>query len=172
MYMPSAPEASPTPPPSTWKVQVLTPAYLLEGYLPPLEHLWQYLTQPDNHPSLTLASVQVQALTNTAVAPRAVSSWTMPVTSLVAFIPRDAASTAAAEQIMLLYQYTFSVVVYAGSYRIRTTLLSDDPEPLASPIMIATEAEITYQLGQQHLPRLRARLLLLRRQWVHGYHAA
>jgi hypothetical protein len=69
-------------------------------------------------------------------------------------------------------QQTSPVVIYAGLYRIRATLLGNGAEPLALPRIVASEAEITHLPEQTHPPRIRARLLLVNRQWIHGYHNA
>jgi hypothetical protein len=79
---------------------------------------------------------------------------------------------AALEQLTIADQPAETVIVYAGPYRIRATFLSDGTEPIAAPWVAAIEAEITYEPEQQYMPRVRARLLVLWRQWIYGYHPA
>jgi hypothetical protein len=88
------------------------------------------------------------------------------------FIPRDAASTTAVEQLLTAYQQNSPVVIYAGPYRIRATLLGDGAEPLANPWIGARKAAFTNLPEQPQSPHIRARLLLLNRHWIHGYQTA
>ena len=157
---------------ASWKVQLLTPVCLVEGQLQTARQVWFSVQQLDDLEQLTLTAAQLRPLIDAGMTPRTVSRWTMPLTSLVGFIPRDEASNGMVEQLIVGYQQTSPVVIYAGPYRIRATLLSDEVEPLAAPGIVASEAEITHLSEQTHSLRIRARLLLLNRQWIHGYHTA
>jgi hypothetical protein len=163
--------ALPTPE-AVWKVQAVTAVCVVEGQLQAPQQFWSSLMHHDDPQPLTLTAAQLLPLTNAAMTPRTISRWTMPITSLIAFIPRDQASTTAVEQLLTAYQLTSPVVIYAGPYRIRAILLGDGAEPLASPWIVANEAEITNLPEQPQSPHIRARLLLLNRHWIHGYHTA
>jgi len=168
----SIPGMAPRAPEAPWKVQLLTPVCLVEGLLQTAEQVWSSLQDPDDPQQLTLTAAQLRSLIDTGMMPRTVSRWTMPLMSLIGFIPRDEASTAMVEQLISVYQQTSPVVIYAGPYRIRATLLSDEAEPLADPGIVAGEAEISHLPEQTHSPRIRARLLLLNRHWIYGFHTA
>jgi hypothetical protein len=156
-------------PEAAWKVQVVTSVCLVEGQLQTPQQLWSSLMQHDAPQPLTLTAPRLLSLTDAVMTPRTISRWTMPISSLIAFIPRDEASTAAVEQLIAAYHQASSVVIYAGPYGIRATMLSDRAEALAAAWIAASEAEMSYQPEQTHLPRIHARLMLLKQHWIHGY---
>jgi len=110
---------------SSWLVQVLTLDYLIDGYMDGEMDKNIFRLADKSIPDLRLASVQFQPAGNLVAPLHAVVPWTLVNSeSLVAIIPRDAASTTCAMQNNAFFKHPFQGEVYIGPYVLRGKVLA------------------------------------------------
>jgi hypothetical protein len=109
---------------SSWLVQVITLDYLIDGYMDGDRDKYIFRLYDGKVLDLPLASVQFQPAGNLTGGMHTVVPWTMVHSeSMVAVIPRDAASLACAMQNNAFYNQSFQGEVYIGPYLLRGKVL-------------------------------------------------
>ncbi len=112
---------------SSWLVQVLTLDYLIYGSMDGDRDKYIFRLIDGKVLDLPLASAQFQPAGNLTAPMHAAVPWTMVYSeSLVAIIPRDAASTACAMQNNGFFKHPFQGEVYIGPYVMRGKVLASD----------------------------------------------
>ena len=118
-----------------WSVQVLTLDYLMDGSMDGGRNKNNLRLVDRVVLDLPLANVSFQPAGNLTAVPRAGAAWTMVFAdSLVAIIPRDAASLAAAMQNNAFFNKSFLGEVYVGPYVLRGTVLTSDNSVQVMPM--------------------------------------
>jgi hypothetical protein len=166
----------PKAPSNPWLVQILTPEYLIDGYCQPEEDLFLSLSTSSYTDILgiTLTSAYIQPTGNLSISPFSSPKWILSFSSMcLAVIPRDESSLKAAREAFNEYQYPFHVVLYAGPFIIRGTMLSndeDDPTPFYENFTFfpMIEADIDCLIPGSKLSRLNAPFLALNSIYLHG----
>jgi hypothetical protein len=160
---------------SSWLVQVLTLDYLIDGYMDGERDKTIFRLYDENVPDLPLASVQFQPAGSLTGAMHAVVPWVMVHSeSLVAIIPRDAASLACAMQNNTFFKQSFQGEVYIGPYVLRGKVLAYDNSVRTLPMYPGfpmQDVEINCLLPGSKLVGLKAPYLVVltrRRQLMVG----
>ncbi len=112
---------------SSWLLQVLTTDYLIDGYMDGDRDKTIFRLADRRVLDLPLASVQFQPAGNLIAPMHVVVPWTLVNSeSLIAIIPRDAASMACAMQNNGIFNQSFQGEVYIGPYVLRGKILTID----------------------------------------------
>jgi hypothetical protein len=157
-------------------VQILTPDYLISGYLQPVDMpLVGHLNVP-TQPTLTLTQAQLRAVTGQS-ASETLPEITVPKAAIVALIPRDEASArSAAAQMPPNSQ---RALIYAGPYLIRAAFrLAGDMHmrtlfgASTGTMLAVSEAVITCLKPGSSLPEQTAPVIVLNKNVVQVYHPA
>jgi|SRR5579859_3175458 len=177
-------KGSKKPPPAPWALQFLTTDYLVTGLVAPddytigSETLFYEACQNQGAEAfqlLTIASVQLQTTGSLVAGPENLPTWNLGLgDNLVAVIPNDDASRAAAQKAFSDYRQPLQAAFYAGPYVILGNYLSD---PSDAGILFRDEkslrplanAEINCQLPGSTLKSWRVPWLLLNARQLHGY---
>jgi hypothetical protein len=152
-------ESAPKPPAA---VQILTPDYLIEGYLDDLTN-WPF-------EGVTLTSVRFEPTGVLTPPASTAANWCLPENSpVVAAIPRDEASLAYTKKIYRNDKYALPAEIYVGPYLIQGMILrsdeDNDPGFLAATLdeyMVVQDAVIDCLLPGARLKRLGAPLVVVR----------
>ena len=120
--------SSPSQPPQPWALQALTLNYLIDGFVEPNGEVQTLLIGGPNYYErryvLSLTEAKVQPVGNLAFAPFSCERWTLEHRwGLVAIIPKDDLSTQIIKNIAKESQYTYRIVMYAGPFIIRATVM-------------------------------------------------
>ncbi|MDR3575320.1 MAG: hypothetical protein P4L50_15780 [Anaerolineaceae bacterium] len=150
---------------NSWLLQVLTLDYLIDGYLDGDRDKNIFRLADRQVLDLRLASVQFQPASNLVSPMHAVVPWTLVNSeSLVAIIPRDAASSASAAQNNTIFKKSFQGEVYIGPYLLRGKVLTVDDSVRILPIYPCfpmMDVEINCLLPGSKLVGLKAPYLLV-----------
>ena len=176
MATPSTPAAPPASPPTEWAVQILTARYIVEGALPiPETRLVGHLNN-NLHATLTLHNVQLLALGAQATHFRQpLLEVTIPKTSLILLIPRDAAGIRSA--LMQIPERLERATIHTGPYLVRGAFHLPGNMPLhhlfnvgGGDMLPLTEVEVKCQLLGARITTLHAEVVVLNKAAVHLYH--
>jgi hypothetical protein len=175
---------TPAPPKQPWALQFLTSDYLISSSVPPANYmlgsndLFQEASFNDGADAfqlLSLEAVQLQSTGSLTAAPESLAQWTLGLCdNLIAVIPNDDPSRAAAQQAFKDYRQPQAAVFYVGQYVIIGHYLAD---PSASNIWFLNEkslrpmadAEISGQVAGSTLKSWHVPWLLLNARQLHGY---
>ena len=114
-------------PSAQWAIQVLTLDYLIDGSLDAERDKNSFRLQGHDVSPLPLTSARFRVAGALSVSPPPAIPWVLIYgDQLVAIIPKDEASQAAARQMNATFKVAVKAEVYAGPYVIRGEVLSPD----------------------------------------------
>ncbi len=140
----------PAEPKAPWAIQILTTEYLIDGRIPPAVYdsggvdLFALIAMEGDHDDsgiatlqfVSLAGARLQPTGNLATPAESFAEWTLVAcANLVAIIPNDDASQAAVRKAFEMCEHTIDAVIYAGPYRIRGVIQSQNADQLELPVM-------------------------------------
>ena len=152
----------PPPPPSPAAVQVLTPDYLIQGYLEDLE-AWPFS-------GLLLTGVRFEPVGALQPPVATAARWFLPEFSpVLVAIPGDPVSQARTQELAGDSDYALPAELYVGPYRIQGMVLRADDETDAEALTdtlaeyaLVQDASIDCLLPGTRLPRLHAPFVVVR----------
>jgi hypothetical protein len=171
-----------------WSLQILTTEHLIEGSF----HADKYAvggedifaqstvydedeTNYDTFDEMRLMQARIQPAGNLATPVQTFPGLELPSFDLVvAIIPADDASLAAAKKAYKAHRHPLDAVIYAGPYLLRAKLLSDHPDASRSPfsdnwLVPLADVVIDCQVPGARLTTFRAPWLLLNGALVHAF---
>jgi hypothetical protein len=161
-----------------WAIQVLTTEYLVEGYVRPDDDPFLEISDEnlDNTSSLQLTNVSVRPTGGLAAPARSYPVWNLIFWNrVVALIPRDDASLAAARQLEESRTHPLEVEVYIGPYRVLGTLHLSQPDvtdawtPGVEMFAVLTDATLENLTPGAQVDKLTAPWLMLNGSQMHGF---
>jgi hypothetical protein len=175
---PAAAAPAPQPQPTRsggMAVQILTPDYVIGGFLPPMETpLLGFLNLP-GQASVTLSKCKLLALNPQIVVASDVPEITIPKTTIISVVPRDEAGARSA--MLNLPAVSKRTKAYAGPYVIQSNfrLISDSAytnlfSGSGGNLFVVTEAEIRCTVPGSKFTELKVPGAVLNRQFVQLYH--
>ncbi len=172
----SSPSAA--PPPTGWRLQVLTTDFVAEGYLPPAETPLAGFLNATNQSTLTLSPARLTPLNLQAlIATDTPAEVTLAKAALIAVIPMDEAGQRSAA--VQLAPRAEKAVMYAGPYMIRASVRLMGDMPLrhlfntgVGSVIVATDAEIVSLRADSVFAAPKAPIVILNKGLVQLYHPA
>ena len=170
----------PAPPKAPWAVRLLTPDFVVDGYLDFEEHpeSWPFFTPQaaaTTTATLWLDAPRFTPTSATAGAPPEVSQWLVPFdNSHVAVLPLDEASLAAMRKNASSYRFPIAAVVHLGPYVVHGQLLScyEDVADLSTlthnRCLAMQDATIERRRPGAPFAGLQAPLVMLNGHWLAG----
>ena len=175
------PAATPSaPPPASrplgFPVQVLTPDFVIGGYLPPMDTpVTGYLNLPAQA-SVTLSKCKLSGLNPQVAVPGDVAEITIPKANIIAVVPRDEAGVRSA--MLNLPAAAVRASFYAGPFVIVATarLISENAFSTffsagGGSLFAATDATIRSLWPGAKFQELKVSAVFLNRQLIQLYHA-
>jgi hypothetical protein len=157
-------------------VQILTPDFVIGGFLPPMDTpMLGFLNLPANA-SITLGRCRLAALNPQVVVPVEVAEITIPKANIIAVVPRDEAGSRSA--MLNLPAASKRATLYAGPYLIQATIrvLSENAfsnffSSGGGNLFTVTDATVRSTLPGAKFAELKVPALVVNRQLVQLYHA-
>jgi hypothetical protein len=161
--------------PAGWAVQVLTPDYMISGYIQPVDMPLVGSLNVPTQPTLTLTQAQLRPIEAQA-ASATLPEITVPKAAIIALIPRDEASArSAAAQMPGNSQ---RALIYAGPYLLRAAFrLAGDMHlrvlfgASAGVMLAVSEAAITCLKSGSVFSEQAAPVVVLNKNCVQAYYS-
>jgi len=162
--------------PNGMPVQILTPDFVVGGFLPIIDTpMLSFLNLPANA-SVTLGRCRLSALNPQAVVPVEVAEITVPKSNIIAVVPRDEAGNRSA--LLNLPAASKRATLYAGPFVIQATIRVISENAFSNffsagggNLFIVTDATVRSVSPSAKFAEVKVPALAVNRQLVQLYHA-